>query len=1004
MKKIILFIIISFIISIYCVHDELIKVFKEFCAENNISYSFSHFKYPNLVFQEISYKNYKIENINIKIPLIVKISDVSIGRISCDFSRESQVDAAQKNESFKKSSSLKIERSDLENYFQIYQQIRDEYLKFSQNKFVLFVAPKDVSIGEVFVSQDAICRQISLSRGRHSLGIGADFCAGESSARLALKFTLRDDFSKIHADYCVTIDAHDFVGRFLLDLDKNFINLSGYSEINYDSNINYSVNLDLLEKTFKILCSNDENKIASKFSFDKKFAGEIEWFSQNADVTKFFSLNKNAKETSENKNEIIKFSEKNNFHKPLKPKIILVIFSQSADFSFDDFLKNDINFNIKLPNSELSGKFNYAKFHFFLNSNEIFDVKNLNISLLKNKLDFSCAFLQNDFKILGEFNEKYTSFDIKKFRFNLAAENFLANNSQDLKDSSAKSDSSQADASDSEYVTAADLNRNFESERGTINFSPENGHVAVDFPKIISNLHDEFSINFAFSGNKISADLKVSELNFKKLKIKGQLKTELDDKSTMINSNFDASNGASLKISNFKDFINLDLRYQNHFASVKLKNGSIHDICDAIASRKMTLDMSVNLADFVDVIKSGVLEAHLDSAKASDIAGNIKVNNLHIKDYDHGVFLRDINIEIASNGKSQFKVKKGEIKDAYNKLGKLSGEIKFNNMLDFENNFQLEVSNFCLMKDSSLEILASGKLFLKGSSKNGEKISGTLKTDRAVFEVLDMTKNYDKIKFIHSNLDLMQIESLDKKSSKKSQSNSSGLMKIIFDIKLFVQELKILHENMNLILIGKLNLGGDISNLFLEGNLVTSKDSHIDIFRNRFLLSEGSVNFVKDYPFEPLFRIVAYKTISDIQVIITVQKKIDDFSFNLSSIPKLSDEKLLARILFNKDLEDLSPTDWLQIAYIMEAGKNKLLSSFENLRKFIGVDNIKFEKKSEKENGSLKIEKNLSNTTSLMLDLENNNQNVKIKREINKNFSGEISSNGEIGISYRYRY
>src|SRR5690606_11229187 len=113
----------------------------------------------------------------------------------------------------------------------------------------------------------------------------------------------------------------------------------------------------------------------------------------------------------------------------------------------------------------------------------------------------------------------------------------------------------------------------------------------------------------------------------------------------------------------------------------------------------------------------------------------------------------------------------------------------------------------------------------------------------------------------------------------------------------------------------------------------------LDILTQRVTFDEGRVTLIGDM--NPQLYFVARSDGGDITVLVKVQGTVDNLDIGFSSEPELPQDEVLARLLFNRSIAELSPS---QIAQLAEAaaelagGKNaNLLGS---LRQGIGLDDL----------------------------------------------------------------
>lgn len=112
-----------------------------------------------------------------------------------------------------------------------------------------------------------------------------------------------------------------------------------------------------------------------------------------------------------------------------------------------------------------------------------------------------------------------------------------------------------------------------------------------------------------------------------------------------------------------------------------------------------------------------------------------------------------------------------------------------------------------------------------------------------------------------------------------------------------------------------------------------------DILGQRIALSEGSITLVGDL--DPFLNIVARTTGDAISVVIAVRGRISDPELTLSSEPELPQDEVLARLIFDRGLNELSPLQIAQLAFAAnELAGNSQGSLLGDLRDGLGLSDL----------------------------------------------------------------
>jgi translocation and assembly module TamB len=137
---------------------------------------------------------------------------------------------------------------------------------------------------------------------------------------------------------------------------------------------------------------------------------------------------------------------------------------------------------------------------------------------------------------------------------------------------------------------------------------------------------------------------------------------------------------------------------------------------------------------------------------------------------------------------------------------------------------------------------------------------------------------------------------------------------------------------------GTVRLTGPVTSIQPVGGFEMIR-GRLGILGQRITFDEGTVTLVGDL--DPFLNFVARSQSSDITVFITVSGRVSDLDISFSSQPELPEDEVLARLIFNRGIGELSA---LQIAQLAAAaaelaggGNSSLLGS---LREATGLDDL----------------------------------------------------------------
>lgn len=137
---------------------------------------------------------------------------------------------------------------------------------------------------------------------------------------------------------------------------------------------------------------------------------------------------------------------------------------------------------------------------------------------------------------------------------------------------------------------------------------------------------------------------------------------------------------------------------------------------------------------------------------------------------------------------------------------------------------------------------------------------------------------------------------------------------------------------------GEVRLGGALNAIEPIGsfNLLRGR---LDILGQRIALDEASITLIGDL--DPFLNVVARTEGDAISVLITVRGRVSDPVVTLSSLPELPQDEVLARLIFDRGLSELSPLQIAQLALAAnELAGNSDGSLLGDLRDSLGLSDI----------------------------------------------------------------
>ena len=143
---------------------------------------------------------------------------------------------------------------------------------------------------------------------------------------------------------------------------------------------------------------------------------------------------------------------------------------------------------------------------------------------------------------------------------------------------------------------------------------------------------------------------------------------------------------------------------------------------------------------------------------------------------------------------------------------------------------------------------------------------------------------------------------------------------------------------------GSLNVVGTAAEPDVIGQLQVVR-GHYEEFGRRFELGESSFRFQGPIPPSPYLNVNAVTEVEDIQAIIQMRGPATDPQIEFSSSPAMAEDRVLALILFGKDITQISPFQALQLASTARrfSGRGAGLDPLGEIQNATGLDDLRIE-------------------------------------------------------------
>lgn len=376
--------------------------------------------------------------------------------------------------------------------------------------------------------------------------------------------------------------------------------------------------------------------------------------------------------------------------------------------------------------------------------------------------------------------------------------------------------------------------------------------------------------------------------------------------------------------------------------------------------------------------------------------GSFQIEKASFEDLQSGVSLVDVQANISLE-EDRVLVESISASDSEGGLIRGSGEVSFREWERLEHSFSLELQKSSLIQHDYVSTLSDGHLTLKGDREQSY-LSGKLLCKGAKLEIPDV-----------KSFELPQLNRMDVYLDKKKPPSFWGTISLDVEMEV-VDKVSIYGRGLHSKWLGKLHLKGNCEHAYLEGTL--KMQSGVFLFSGkRFHLTSGICVFRRDEESANWLNIEGDLVFPDAVVRAALKGPLTNLRLQFDSMPSLDLSEIMARVLFNRRVSEITALEALQVAQVvMNLSEGKMdLDLLGKLKKNIGIDQLNVQNLGEEE-ASLTIGKTLSDGTAISFEKKvyGEDGSLGIEAQISKDFSIEAdfsnSSENKMRLKWRHDY
>jgi translocation and assembly module TamB len=319
------------------------------------------------------------------------------------------------------------------------------------------------------------------------------------------------------------------------------------------------------------------------------------------------------------------------------------------------------------------------------------------------------------------------------------------------------------------------------------------------------------------------------------------------------------------------------------------------------------------------------------------VEGSIELTKGRLENYSSGTLLQDLRAAVQLSG-YQASLKRLEATDGEGGTIRASGTCDFVPDTELAYSLQTEFSQAELVRMDTATAGISGNLGLSGTTA-GADIQGDIKLFPVDIGIPNPAPaGLEGLTIVREDEKKQEQKQTQDKAPPSFAQNTSLDIRVDIPGGCYVRG-RGLDSEWN----GELRIQGAASEPQISG-FVQVMRGHLDLLTKRFSLDEGRITFLSRFPPQPELKLVASTQVNDLLAKVNISGQATEPSIELSSEPALPRDEILARILFNRNLSQITPLQAVKLAWavrtLTSGGSGGFMTS---LRKNMGLDELSIE-------------------------------------------------------------
>ena len=320
------------------------------------------------------------------------------------------------------------------------------------------------------------------------------------------------------------------------------------------------------------------------------------------------------------------------------------------------------------------------------------------------------------------------------------------------------------------------------------------------------------------------------------------------------------------------------------------------------------------------------------------IDGQISVTDGSYENLEVGTQLQDLTLVLDLAGSE---AKLAQLTAGDGKTGQLraDGNFAFDSASDYPFSVTTTLTDLLLVRRDEITGSAGGELALEGTSQEA-RLSGRLETGTIEIRLLD------RLPPEVADLDVIEIHSEPDAPGEQTAADSGGGFALGLDLLIDMpRRVFVRGRGVDSEWSGRLEIGGTASQPEIAGDISLVR-GQVSIIGQVFKLDHGTISFAQGKEIDPLIDVVAVRDTRDLKATVRISGSATQPKFELSSVPELPQDEVVAQVLFGKSATQLSGFQAAQVAAAVAqlSGTSDPASNVvDRLRTGFGIDVLRFE-------------------------------------------------------------